>query len=97
MAGLAGSVCLFGGWLGVDAPGWPLPFENNVESKMLNKPLVREALARSLARRYAAALLLDMEQHAEAFLDDELTAAEQAEAGKELRRIAISICPEIDA
>ncbi len=61
---------------------------------MLNKPLVREALARSLARRYAAALLLDMEQHVEAFLDDELTAAEQAEAGKELRRIALSLCPD---
>jgi hypothetical protein len=48
----------------------------------------RYVLARRYARQHAAQLLLDSEQHCEAFTDCELTRAEQAEALRELKRIA---------
>ncbi len=60
------------------------------------KQFARHGLAKSLARRYAARLLLDMELHAEAFIDEELTLQERDEARAELGRIARTLCPDID-
>lgn len=60
----------------------------------MDDELVRRNLARWHARRYAAELLLDLEQHADAFDDAELSAAERAEAYAELRRIAGRLMPE---
>lgn len=48
----------------------------------------RYGLARRYAREHAAHLLLDPEEHCEAFVDSGLTLAEQAEAHRELKRIA---------
>lgn len=60
----------------------------------MDKHFVRENLARWYARRYAAELLLDTEQHADAFAGEELSAAERSEAYAELRRIAGRLMPE---
>ena len=48
----------------------------------------RTGLARRIAREYVVHLLLDPEEHCEAFVDSGLTLAEQAEAHRELKRIA---------
>lgn len=48
----------------------------------------RTGLARRIAREYVVHLLLDPEEHCEAFVDSGLTLAEQAEARRELKRIA---------
>ncbi|MNQ63796.1 hypothetical protein D3C85_781900 [compost metagenome] len=58
---------------------------------------LRYGLAWRYAREHAAHLLLDPEEHFDAFTDSELTLAEQAEALRELRRIAgrlLAPCPE---
>lgn len=60
----------------------------------MSNELVRTGLARWHARRYAAELLLDFEQHVDAFDDAELSAAERIEAYAELRRIAGRLMPE---
>lgn len=54
----------------------------------MQKPLTRYSLARSAAREYVIAWLLDEAEHAEAFLDPSLTPAEQAAARAYLREIA---------
>lgn len=57
----------------------------------MNTELVRKGLARQIARRYAAALLLDAELHADAFADEELSPAERREAQAELRQLAAAL------
>ncbi|WP_029529731.1 hypothetical protein [Pseudomonas sp. S9] len=56
----------------------------------------KKGLARSIARRYAAQMLRDDELHARAFEDEELSKSERLEAHAELKRIARSLCKEID-
>ena len=60
----------------------------------MDKDFVRTNLARWHARRYAADLLMDLEQHADAFDGEALSPAERAEAYAELRRIAGRLMPE---
>lgn len=60
----------------------------------MDKDFVRTNLARWHARRHAAEVLLDLAQHADAFDDAELSAAERAEAYAELRRIVGRLMPE---
>lgn len=56
----------------------------------------RIRLAHSIARRYAAQVLLDNELHARAFEDELLSMSERLEAHAELKRIARSLCKDID-
>ena len=57
----------------------------------MNTELVRKGLARQIARRYAAELLLDTELHADAFDHEELSPAERREAHAELRQLAAAM------
>ena len=54
----------------------------------MSKELIRNSLARNVARRYAAQLLQDAELCANAFDDEELSPAERWDAHAELRRLA---------
>lgn len=60
----------------------------------MEKDFVRKGLARRVAQMYAARLLLNAEEHVDAFEDEELTEAEKTEARAELRRIAVSLRPD---
>lgn len=59
--------------------------------------LVRRGLARRVARRFAAAQILDAEAAALTFADESLSAEERLEAHAELRRLAKNIVePNLD-
>lgn len=54
----------------------------------MGNKLVRQGLARRVARQFAAEQILDAEAASIAFADEALTAEERLEAHAELRRIA---------
>lgn len=57
----------------------------------MGNKLVRQGLAKRVARQFAAAQILDSEAAAEAFAEEALTAEERLAAHAELRRIASSL------
>lgn len=67
------------------------------KESVVSKEFIREGLARKLAHEYVARLLLDEGEHIDAFDDDELTAAERAEARAEVHRVGMSFIPKHNA
>ncbi|WP_043309569.1 hypothetical protein [Pseudomonas sp. ML96] len=62
----------------------------------MGNKLIRQTLARRVARQFAAEHLADTEAAGLAFAEHELTAEERVEAHAELKRIAGRIRAEVD-